>query len=56
MPVNPHVIQYLDGRLAARGSGALPYDDWSKLPLRDQLLAVVEVRVETTSTPNRRRG
>jgi hypothetical protein len=44
MSVNPHVLQYLDGKLAATGSQALPYDEWSKPALRDQLLQLVEVR------------
>ena len=44
MSVNPNVLHYLDGKLAATGSGALPYDEWSKPALRDQLLQLVEVR------------
>ena len=53
MSVNPHVLQYLDGKLAATGSQALPYDEWSKPALRDQLLQLVEVR-PTPSTLKRR--
>ena len=44
MSVNPNVLHHLDGKLAATGSGALPYDEWSKPALRDQLLQLVEVR------------
>ena len=42
--VSPHVHQYLDGKLAAVGLQALPYDEWSKPALRDQLVQLVEVR------------
>ena len=51
MSVNPHVLQYLDGKLAAVGSTALPYDAWSKPAIRDQLVQLVEVRVSLL-TPN----
>ena len=40
----------MDGKLAARGPGALPYDDWSKGPLRAQLLGVVEVRAPASTS------
>jgi hypothetical protein len=51
MAVNPHVLQYLDGKLAATGSQALPYDEWSKPALRDQLLQLVEVRLFRARQP-----
>ena len=50
MPLNAHVVHYVDGKLAARGPGALPYDDWSKGPLRAQLLGVVEVRAPASTS------
>jgi hypothetical protein len=44
MPVSAHVIQYLNAKLTAAGPAALPYDERLKVSVRDQLLAVVEVR------------
>ena len=45
MPVNAHVVHYLNSKLTAAGPAALPYEEQLKMEVRDQLLAVVEVRV-----------
>ena len=44
MPVNAHVVHYLNAKLTAAGPAALPYEEPLKMAVRDQLLAVVEVR------------
>lgn len=44
MPVNAHVVHYLNAKLTAAGPAALPYEENLKMAVRDQLLAVVEVR------------
>lgn len=48
MPVSAQVQYYLNAKLTATGAGALPYDERLKFAVRDQLLAVVEVRPRAT--------
>ena len=48
MPVSAQVQYYLNAKLTATGTGALPYDERLKFAVRDQLLAVVEVRPRPT--------
>ena len=50
MPVSAQVQYYLNAKLTATGVGALPYDERLKFAVRDQLLAVVEVRPRATRT------
>jgi hypothetical protein len=39
-----NVYMYLSQRLTATGPAALPYDERLKMSVRDQLLAIIEVR------------
>ena len=55
MSVNPHVLQYLDGKLAATGSQALPYDEWSKPALRDERRNGAEAAEQRRTRRRRRR-
>lgn len=48
MPVSAHVIHYVNAKLTAAGPASLPYDEHLKMAVRDQLLAVVEVRCAIT--------
>ena len=45
MLVSAQVQYYLNAKLTATGASALPYDERLKFAVRDQLLAVVEVRL-----------
>jgi hypothetical protein len=51
MPVNAHVVHYLNAALTAPGPKSLPYDEQLKMAVRDQLLAVVEVRKQAKTSP-----
>lgn len=53
MPVSAHVVHYLNAKLTAAGPAALPYEEHLKMTVRDQLLAVVEVRAPEDHTSKR---